>query len=436
MTNVNESERSYEAQAEDVFSEILKTGILPAECTALAIDETALGGHNPVLRRVLEMMGSSSKATYTTEYNGTHLPSATRERVTPTYQKFIKWCSQQGYTAQYLRDGLCKKYPLGPNLSPDSSNYSMRLHSLVIAHGTKWNEVSQKVMHVMANIYAPALKYKFTGNSPNQGGDYNPLVAWAYANNEHLDNLYIEKGDIPHLAAKIAKGTRVVPNMAAIKNLLGFWESQSGDLNIDTLRIGKPKSVDAVKAPRFPRPGETNITRGFQRLFVDLDPRNMDEIRQALGEPDLTNEEAAMYASNIDRLHTLILSLMSEGSGQGKASIMGQLDQATGMNGQLPHLLRSTMELAMSQSTVTTLQLKSYDTKLKTSLDNALDQMTKQMNRSPYPGFGAARSLLVRHTELSVKNDPAAQDIEKLMYRLVEIAEGRADNFLLTSEDE
>lgn len=428
--------RNVEMEAAALFAEILKSGVFPPECTALAMDETGLAGHSPILRRALEMFGTRPNASYTTEYKGVHLPEASRQPITQKYHEFIEWGRKKGATKELL----AASYPLGPDfpLSAAEPTYSMRLHMLVIAHASAaggWSEKAQKAMHVMAKIYGPSLKYQYDVSRTDQPGDFHPLVGWMFQHADELDHLYTEKTDIPHVAAKIAKGVRVIPNMGEINRVIQVWAQRDGDINVDAARVSKAKNTDAAKAPRFPRPGETSITRDFRELFVDLDPRDLTAVKAVLGEPDLSDEDAATYADNLKKLQIFLLTTLSESTVQGRTGILKELRTAVGTGTDLAMVMDSVRQLAVGDETSRSQHLESFDLHLKMKVRESLDAIVKTMNTSPYPGFGAGRALLVHHTSMHVKNNPAAQQLEKLMYYMVEMAQGKRDNFLLSPEN-
>jgi hypothetical protein len=435
MTSNQEIPTNLEQQADTILDEIFAAGMLPPECTVHNMDESGMPKHNPLLRRVLEKFGTSPKGSYQTEAKATHAPAKNRDSIATFYKDLIEFVRSPRNGVTQLK----RQYPVEPYFKDGDPAYNPRLHILVLSHTTKaspWGERSRKIMSILGKSYAPTLKYNFNATRGDEVGDFHALVGWMYEHFEDLDNLYYEQKDLPHLAAKIAKGVRVTPKLAEVKKLISNWEPRFGGVNLEAARVDKIKGLDATIAPKFPRPGSTSITSAFERLFVNLDPRNLDDVRRALNEPDLANEEATYFTKNLNNLQLLMFSLLGDVQDPSREAILPQLDQISGNRIKPGAVTRAILDLAYSEQVGKSSQnLKAIDVRFSMSLENAIEIVSKQLNLSPYPGFGAARALLVQHTNLYLSNDPRADDLEKLMFYMVEMAEGRQDNFLSPPEE-
>lgn len=418
-----ETTQSIEIQAGELFGKILRAGSLPAELDPLVVNESARLGHFTAIFKMLKMFGSSQRATFRTERSGQHLPADKREGITSRYRDIMNWSNAQGNGIA----GLKRRYPLNGYIADNDSQYSTRLHTLVASHTPTWTEDNQKVMWLMTKVFGPTLGYQYDLKNSNvdQPGDFHLMVSWVFNNLPALDRLYGRGTDIPHIAGRIASCQGIVLDSPAINRVVRGWNGSLGEVDLRAEIPVKAKSQDTTKTNEFSRVGTNVITQRFEQLFVSLDPNNQGSIREVLDEPELDDEECDYFAERINTMHLLLLSLLTE-NGQ-SARPLTQLDQASGMQGKMQDVLKKYLDVAASAfESNPSRALNSIDMTLPgNSLAAATETILTKLKSSTYPGFGAGRALLDRLTELKVKKDPGAQNLEALMYRAIQIVEAK-----------
>ena len=92
-----------------------------------------------------------------------------------------------------------------------------------------------------------------------------------------------------------------------------MWGKIIDPVDLESARIKKKdrETTDAAKE-LFRRVGGNNITRQFSDWFVRLNPNDPQSIRETIGVDNLRPDQIAYFASHMNRLHVLLLSVLED----------------------------------------------------------------------------------------------------------------------------
>jgi hypothetical protein len=401
-TEAKSASTSHEIIGQQLFEESLSTKKLPRELTpSLFIETVDYPTHFPSITTLLKAFGRSSKTTYRTEYNAVYLPEENRHSVMGRYESERQVSTIPKPTAYH-----------------NSRPHSPRLQMLCAAHGQDWENVGQKLYHIMMERVGPSFGYLFDLNNPldtNQAGDFNLVTQWLTNHLPQLEPYLFNHQDIATAASQIARHRRISVDHGLITKVNSEWFKIIGPVNLDSSRVKKGKVVNPN--PNHPaRAGETSITHTFEELFVDLDLHDSEAIGKALDIDDLDNEAHVHFQNHINRLHLLMLSFIKDHpDGLRPIQKLSQLTQI-----DLDYALSTFRFVASLPQTSgeRTKTMNAIDPALgQRSLKQALNDILVAFDQSPCSGLGASRALLIHYTELKLKNDPRSEEVEKIMHQ-------------------
>jgi hypothetical protein len=402
--------RSPEAAANFFFMKSLKEHRLPEKLDADTVLEVLTHPHHfPVVQKLLALFGKSSQTNSTTELKATHCDPKIAGKIAKRYAIELKTASRPKRTAY-------------PRLHSQSS---ARLQTLAASYepGWEWRGLGQKIFYLLGEVFAEPLGYDLKAESTD--GDYHLIVDWIVKNMDKIEPIFFNQGSLESVTARIAHSKSVAVDQPTLDGLLHAWDDILGAVDLEEARIKKPVAPNPNTKEAFPRTGETSISRDFRELFVDLDLTDVKAVAEYLAiDPDDLNEEDMAYLTRqVNVLHLTMLGLMqnADTENQPLEQLTAQLEEP--LDQILPLLLEaiSTAPSAQGRSD----QLRAFDASLgNRNLKQVITSLIEKTPGSSYPGFGAARALLTRYTELRLKNHPDADKIEKLMHNFTQLVRG------------
>ena len=459
------------AIADDLFKESVTKGELPPTFDPLNVDEIGLEGHKRVVRAVLANFGE--RGNFLSECNATSMPEEHRQRISSRYQKVLAFYRRREIGAE----GMKKHYPLQiDRLKIGPTNYSARLHALVMAHAPEWtngdvapiwNEDSRAVYYFMADKIGPTLRFNYNAPSYETPGDYNLLVAWAYKNVDMIKKIYLEKDDPANLDTQLARGIGVRLNGPDLSNInLALQITNTFNTAAETRSIHKLGLTNEYLAVA----PSTSVVWDYERLFVRPDQHGgiagfgdglEQDFIQALGE-----EGIQKVCRRLNFLSLLNLAVLSDIPG--KSEPIKKLDAQLNLGGRLPEALREYVALVKqtqlgesakllearqraggtTEMLVGMAQNQQIDEEVRSTLNSirpewegrslrdVLKDILRVMSESELIGLGSGRALLVQYNEEARTKGIKEEELVHTMGIMVKIAKGEGSFGLDSYYDE